>query len=72
MTKNNLIGHDEHLNNFLYLYKEKKLPNKILLSGKKGIGKFLLTKNFLYKALESENSYLLIENETHSNILFIK
>ena len=71
MTKNNLIGHDEHLNNFLYLYKEKKLPNKILLSGKKGIGKFLLTKNFLYKALESENSYLLIENETHSNILFI-
>ncbi len=71
MSKYNLIGHDVHLNNFLSLYKKKKLPTKILLSGKKGIGKFLLTKHFLHKALEDQNSNLLIENQTHSNILFI-
>ena len=49
-----------------------KLPSKILLSCKKGIGKSLLVKHFLFKVLEEANSRLLIENETHANILHIK
>jgi len=72
MSKHNLIGHNSHLHNFLSLYKKNKLPTKMLLSGKKGIGKSLLVKNFLFKVFEYDNSKLLIENESHPNILNIK
>tara|TARA_B100000131_G_C18120197_1_gene612641 strand:+ start:2743 stop:3612 length:870 start_codon:yes stop_codon:yes gene_type:complete len=72
MSKDILVGHNFHLNNFLSLYKINKLPTKILLSGKKGIGKSLLVKNFLFKVFEDSNSRLLIENETHTNILNVK
>ncbi len=67
-----LIGHNSHLNNFISLYKIDRLPTKILLSGKKGIGKSLLVKHFLFNVFEDENSKLLINNETHANILNIK
>jgi len=72
MPKDILIGHKLHLNNFISLFEKNKLPTKILLSGKKGIGKSLLVKQFLFKVLEDKNSNLLIENETHNNILNIK
>ena len=72
MSKKNLIGHELHLNNFISLYKNNKLPTKILLSGKKGIGKSLLIKHFLLNVFEDDNSKLLIENENHSNVLNIK
>ena len=72
MYKYNLIGHKFHLNNFMFLYEKNKLPSKILLSGKKGIGKSLLVKQFLVTALKEKNSKLLIENETHANVLNIK
>ena len=72
MAKNILIGHKLHFDNFISLYKKNKLPSKILLSGKKGIGKSLLVKQFMSKIFDDENSKLLIENETHSNVLNIK
>ena len=72
MSKYNLIGHNSHLYNFLSLYKNNKLPAKMLLSGKKGIGKSLLVKSFLLKVFEYDNSKLLIENESHPNVLNIK
>ena len=72
MSANNLIGHKAYLNNLENLYKENKLPNKILLSGYKGIGKALLVKNFLYKVFDDNNSYNLINNNSHPNILNIK
>ncbi len=72
MTRNNLIGHNLHLNNFVSLYKKNKLPRKILLSGNKGIGKSLIAKHFLFEVFDDSNSKLLIENETHSNVLNIK
>ena len=72
MSKGNLIGHKFHLDNFLSLYKRNKLPTKILLSGKKGIGKSLIVKQFLYNIQNDMSSKLLVENETHSNILSIK
>ena len=59
------------LNN-LKIYIKKKLPNKILLSGYKGIGKSLLVKNFLYKVFDDNNSHFLINNNSHPNILNIK
>ena len=72
MSVNNLIGHKVYLNNLEHLYKENKLPNKILLSGYKGIGKALLIKNFLYKVFDDDNSHALINNNSHPNILNIK
>ena len=72
MSVNNLIGHKVYLNNLEHLYKENKLPNKILLSGYKGIGKALLVKNFLYKVFDDDNSHALINNNSHPNILNIK
>ena len=72
MSTVNLVGHNEHLNNFISLYKLNKLPAKILLSGKKGIGKSLLINHFLFKIFENTNSKLLIENSTHPNLLYIK
>jgi DNA polymerase III, gamma/tau subunits len=42
------------------------------LSGKKGIGKSLLVKHFLYQYFVDENSKLLLNNNTHPNVLNIK
>ncbi len=72
MSTNNLIGHSDDLNNLITLYKSNKLPTKILLSGNKGIGKFLLVKDFLYNIISDDRSYNLIDNNTHPNILIIK
>ena len=72
MSDDILIGHKLHLDSFISLYKNNNLPQKILLTGKKGIGKSLLVKHFLFKIFEDENSKLLINNETHPNILNIK
>ena len=72
MSDDILIGHKLHLDGFISLYKNNNLPQKILLTGKKGIGKSLLVKHFLFKIFEDENSKLLINNETHPNILNIK
>ena len=72
MLDNILVGHKSHLNNFISLYNVNNLPSKILLSGRKGIGKSLLVKHFLFKVFEDENTKTLINNETHTNILNIK
>ena len=72
MSKENLIGHSYHLNNFISLHKANKLPKKLLLSGKNGIGKSLLVKHFLYQYFVDENSKLLLNNNTHPNVLNIK
>ena len=72
MSKDKLIGHDIYLKNFLSLYKNNKLPTKILLSGKKGIGKSLLVKSFVNSIQDNKNSNLLIINDVHANILNIK
>ena len=72
MSENKLIGHNSYLENFVSLYKYKKLPSKILISGKKGIGKSLLINKFLLKIFNSNNDQELITNMTHPNILNIK
>ena len=72
MSENELVGHSSYLENFVSLYKHDKLPSKILISGKKGIGKSLLINNFLLKIFNSNNDQELIVNMTHPNILNIK
>tara|TARA_Y100000741_G_C17872700_1_gene403595 strand:- start:36 stop:260 length:225 start_codon:yes stop_codon:yes gene_type:complete len=72
MSKENLIGHELILNSLVSLFNNNKLPTKILLSGKKGIGKSLIVKNFLYKIFRDEKSKILINKESHANVLNIK
>ena len=67
----------EHFDNFVKLYRNKKLPKIILLTGEKGIGKFTLIFHFINYVLSinSQNTYnkeeLLINesNDTYKRIL---
>ena len=52
-----LFGHHAEFQNFSNLYLNKKLPNKILLSGEKGIGKSTLAHHFVNFVLSSEEDY---------------
>ena len=72
MSEYKLIGHESTLEKFLNLHKNDMFPNKILLSGKKGIGKSLVVNHFLLKVFNSGNDHELISNKSHPNILNIK
>jgi DNA polymerase-3 subunit delta' len=54
-----LYGHHSEFCNFIDLYKNKKLPNKILLSGQKGIGKSTLAYHIINCILsfDEDHSY---------------
>ena len=83
----NLIGHNYIFEEMTYLFNENKLPNKILLSGPKGIGKstvcyhflnYIFSKNEDYnynlsdKKIDKNNiSFKLILNHTHPNFYLI-
>ena len=78
-----LFGLDDHINELISLYKNKKFPNKIILSGKRGIGKTTLSYHLInYILSENENlkydpndksinilnkSYQLVNNNIHPN-----
>ena len=80
----NLYGLSFHLNSLIKLYHSNSLPNKILLSGQKGIGKSTLAYhliNYIFSKdeeysynlkdnlINQENkSYKLIVNQSHPNI----
>ena len=82
-----LFGLDEYILDLVKLYENKILPNKILFSGEKGLGKstlayhfinYVLSKNEKYKydidKFEIDNqsqSYLTILNETNPNLIVI-
>ena len=66
-----LIGHENTYKNFISLIKKKNLPNKILLSGTKGIGKSLVVNNllnFIYSKNDDQKTNNLIEKNSHPNI----
>ena len=52
-----LYGHHYEFCNFIDLYKNKKLPNKILLSGEKGIGKSTLAYHIINRILSFDEDY---------------
>ncbi len=66
---NKLIGHKYIINELIYLEQIKKLPNKILLSGPKGIGKKLLVNHLLnyFYSKNNEQFYNLKSNEYNLN-----
>ena len=82
-----LFGMNFFFNNFATLYDEKKLPPKILLSGKKGLGKstlsyhlinYIFSKNEEFKydlknlTINNDNkSFKLLKNNTHPNFYLI-
>lgn len=82
-----LLSHVNHFNELTNLYLKGKLPNKILLSGEKGIGKctmayhlvnFILSldEDFKYNLKElkinpENRSYKLILNKTNPNFVLI-
>jgi len=82
-----LFGMNYFFNKIIKLYNEKKMPNKILLSGKKGMGKstlayhiinYVLSLNEKHKYdinkfnIHKENrSFKLIQNHTHPNFYLI-
>ena len=86
-TQINLFGHKEIFNELSKLYINNKLPNKILLSGEKGIGKstlayhlinFVLSKDEEHtydhenNIINSENkSFKLIQNKSNPNFNLI-
>ena len=69
-----LIGHESILNELIELNNDNKLPNKILLTGNKGIGKSLLVDHFLKDIYTNEDKIKtesLIDHNTHPNIFKI-
>jgi len=83
-----LFGYEKYFNLFIKMFESKKLPNTIMLSGPKGIGKstfafhfanYLLSKNekksYVLKnfIINNENqSYKLINSDTHPNFFLIE
>ena len=82
-----LFGHEKDLLNLIDLYLNEKLPNKILLSGEKGIGKSTLAyhlSNFIlsqdedhtydlknFKINDENKSFKLIQNKSNPNLILI-
>ena len=71
-TQNNLYEHNVIFGHLSKLYLNNKLPNKILLSGEKGIGKatlgyhlinFILSENEEY-SYDIENNKINLENKS--------
>ena len=57
MNQLSLFGHHIEFSNFIELYKNNKLPNKILLSGEKGIGKSTLAYHLINHILSFDEEY---------------
>ena len=87
-SKNTKIyGMENFFNELVGLYQQKKMPNKILLSGKKGSGKstlsyhlinYILSENEEYKynlesfSINKDNkSYKLLQDNSHPNFYLI-
>ena len=67
-----LFGLDKFLNELIKLYKNNNLPNKILLSGQKGLGKCTLAYHFINFVLSKDEKFVYdlknkkISSENHS------
>ena len=58
INQTKLFGLDKYINELIQLYQNRKLPNKILLSGPKGLGKSTLAFHFI--------NFILSQNEDSS------
>jgi len=87
INQQKLIGYNFLFNHFIKLLNDKKLPNKMIISGPKGIGKstfayhfinYIFSKNEInsydinqYKIQNENKSFKLIKNQTHPNFHLI-
>tara|TARA_B110001452_G_scaffold266084_1_gene272069 strand:+ start:805 stop:1746 length:942 start_codon:yes stop_codon:yes gene_type:complete len=83
----NIYGLNFYFNQIINLYDQKKMPNRILLSGKKGLGKSTLAYHIINCILSKDEdfeyskdkfsiniknkSYVLLNNQTHPNFHLI-
>ncbi|MDA9880903.1 AAA family ATPase, partial [Candidatus Pelagibacter sp.] len=83
----NLFSHKEEFHKLINLYKNNNLPNKILFSGEKGIGKctlayhlinYILSSNedFIYdldnlKIIPDNKSFKLVQNKSNPNFILV-
>ena len=83
----NLFSHKEEFQKLINLYKNNNLPNKILFSGEKGIGKctlayhlinYFLSSNedFIYdldnlKIIPDNKSFKLVQNKSNPNFILV-
>ena len=83
----NLFGMKTFFDQFKKLYNEDKMPSKIMLSGKKGVGKSTLAYHIInyilsaneevkyddknFKINEKNKSFKLVQNNTHPNFYLI-
>jgi len=86
-TQKHLYGMTNEFNSFVSLFKKKNFPNKILLSGQKGIGKCTLALHLInyilsineefpydldnFKINDQNRSYKLVLNKSHPNFTSI-
>ena len=82
-----VLGMDKYFREITDLYIQKKMPNKILLSGKKGLGKSTLAYHIINYALSlnedykydilnfkidlKNRSFKLIKNHSHPNFYLV-
>jgi DNA polymerase-3 subunit delta' len=82
-----LFGMNIYFNEIINLHNQKKLPNKILLSGKKGLGKSTLAYHIVnyilslnenckydvdnFKINKQNRSFKLVQNHSHPNFYLI-
>ncbi len=85
--QNEIFGHENILNELINLYDNDRLPNKILFSGKKSIGKSTLAFHFInyifskeeehkynvskYTIHPNNKSKILVNNNTHPSLFRI-
>ena len=67
INQTNLFSLDNYLLEFIELYKKKKLPTKILLSGDKGLGKSTLAFHLVNYILSINEEYPYIIKESKIN-----
>ena len=84
----NLFGYDKLFNSFITLHKKNKLPNVMLISGSKGLGKSTFAYHFInyllsdkeennysvenFKINPNNSSYNLIQNNIHPNFFLLE
>lgn len=57
INQTRLFGLENHFNELVHLYSNENLPNKILLSGQKGLGKSTLAYHFVNFVLSKDEEY---------------
>ena len=67
INQTKLYGLDKYFNELVRMYKNDIYPNKILLSGQKGIGKSTLAFHFINFVLSLDEDYKYILNDFSIN-----